>query len=183
MDSPFDGQDEALVAALAKLGNEDAFSELVRRRQSIVRATLRRYCGNATLADDLAQTAFLTAWRDIKKLRDPRKFPGWLKRLVLNTWLQEVRRSKSFETDLADPEVAQDTAPSNDDQTDQFVDLERALQVLPHRARLCIVLAHYDGWSHQAIAERTGIPLGTVKSDIRRGLIELRDHLHDYAAD
>ena len=167
-------QDEALIAALAKLGDHDAFTELVRRRQSIVRATLRRYCGDPELADDLAQTAFLTAWRDIRKLKDPRKFPGWLKRLVLNTWLQELRRRKKLTDGPADELPAPDEHPS------RTVDLDRALADLPDRARLCVVLAHYEGLSHQAIADRTNIPLGTVKSDIRRGLQSLRDTLADY---
>ncbi len=171
----FENQDEALIAALAKLGDHDAFSELVRRRQSIVRSTLRRYCGDAALADDLAQTAFLSAWRNIKKLKDPRTFAGWLKRIVLNTWLNELKKTKAID-EL--PAVAAEAA--SDDQVSR-IDLDRALETLSKRARLCVVLAHYDGLSHQAIADRTGIPLGTVKSDVRRGLIELKSRLPDYA--
>ena len=171
----FENQDEALIAALAKLGDHDAFGELVRRRQSIVRATLRRYCGNAALADDLAQTAFLNAWRNIKKLKDPRKFAGWLKRIVLNTWLKELKKTKAIDEP---PAVAAEAA--SDDPVSR-IDLDRALDTLSKRARLCVVLAHYDGLSHQAIADRTGIPLGTVKSDVRRGLIELKSRLTDYA--
>lgn len=177
MSSPpsFADQDEALIAALAKLGNHEAFSELVRRRQSIVRATLRRYCGDAALADDLAQTAFLAAWRNIKKLKDPRKFAGWLKRIVLNTWLKELKKTKAID---APPSPAAEAVA---DDPDSRIDLDRALASLSQRARLCVVLAHYDGLSHQAIADRTGIPLGTVKSDVRRGLIELKARLTDYA--
>lgn len=61
---------------LARTGDREAFGELVRRRQSWIRNLMRRLCHDAALADDLAQQVFLQAWKDIRKLRQPAKFPG-----------------------------------------------------------------------------------------------------------
>ena len=82
---------------VAPLANEmgDAYTELVRRRQSWVRNLMRRCCGDETLADDLAQQVFLQVWRRIRQLREPTKFGSWLKRIAVNEWIQHQRRNDS----------------------------------------------------------------------------------------
>ena len=60
---------EALIVGLARTGDQDAFAELVRRRQSSIRSLMRRCCGDATLADDLAQQVFLKMWLSIRTLK------------------------------------------------------------------------------------------------------------------
>ncbi len=75
---------EAAVVALAMGGDDGAFAELVRRRQKQVRDLLRRLCGDHAQADDLAQTAFVRAWRGIGALRDAGAFGGWLKRVAVS---------------------------------------------------------------------------------------------------
>src|SRR5882672_8250592 len=85
---------EPLVIALACAGDSLAFTELVRRRHSRVRKFMYRVCRRASLGDDLAQQAFLTAWRSIGQLRSAAAFDGWLKRIMITTWLEEIRRSK-----------------------------------------------------------------------------------------
>src|SRR5215470_10513129 len=93
--------DEATVVALARIGDQPAFEELVRRRQSWLRNLLRRLCGNAALADDLAQQTFLSAWRGIGRLRTSQAFGAWLRRLAVHVWLDHVRRHSPL--DLLDP--------------------------------------------------------------------------------
>ena len=89
----FENAQEVLIVGLARTGDRDAFSELVRRRQAWVRSLMRRLCGDATLADDLAQQVFMKAWRDIGRIREPSRFPGWLKRLAINVWREHARRN------------------------------------------------------------------------------------------
>src|SRR5262245_26377530 len=84
--------DEATVVALARIGDQSGFEELVRRRQSWLRNVLRRLCGDGALADDLAQQAFLSAWRGMGSLRTSQAFGAWLKRLAVHAWLDHVRR-------------------------------------------------------------------------------------------
>jgi RNA polymerase sigma-70 factor (ECF subfamily) len=168
--------DEATVVALARIGDQPAFEELVRRRQSWLRNVLRRLCGDAALADDLAQQTLLAAWRGIGGLRTSQAFGGWLRRLAVHVWLDHVRRHNPL--DLLDPasdgavEAARDAATR--DAMESGIDLDRALATLPAHVRLCIVLSYADGMSHSEIVDATGLPLGTVKSYIRRGLEQLR---------
>ena len=165
-----------MICAIA--GDDDAFGELVRRRQSSIRQLFRRLCRNPALADDLAQQTFLQAWRSVDTLKSPAAFGGWLRRLAINTWLQKVRaeRPLSSTTDLDElpDETAQPTV------TEQL-DLDSALGTLPPDARLCITLAYAERMSHREICEATGLPLGTVKSHITRGAARLRRLLGAYA--
>ncbi len=87
------GAAEASVAALAATGDHQAFAELVRRRQGMVRELMRRLCGDRAFAEDLAQQAFVQAWRQLGRLRAPGAFGPWLRAIAVNVWLQEARRA------------------------------------------------------------------------------------------
>lgn len=171
---------EPLLVRLAGRGDRRAFEELVRRRQSWIRNLMRRLSRDATLSDDLAQQVFLQAWRTIAQLRQPAGFPGWLKRTAVNTWLQHVRRNDPLNAaDVIDEtEDTETPAPGTASVT---IDLDRALAKLPDAVRVCIVLSYHEHMSHAEIAEATALPLGTVKSHIRRGTEQLRSLLSDYA--
>lgn len=162
-----------MVVALAKSGNHPAFEELVRRRQSWLRNLLRRLSGDADLADDLAQSVFLKAWRSLGRLTANRAFGAWLRRMAVNAWLDHVRRNDPLDmTDANGDEVAE--AAATTPAVAEAIDLHRALGRLPPPARLCIVLSYGEGMTHAEIAEVTDLPLGTVKSHINRGLERLR---------
>lgn len=165
---------EAPVVALACLGDQSAFAELVRRRQSYTRHLLRRLCGNPALADDLAQETFLQAWKKISHLHSSGAFGGWLRQIAVNTWLQHIRGSETFAALDAVVEAASTTALS------EQLDLDCALGALNPAVRICIVLSYHEGMSHGEIASATRIPLGTVKSHITRGTARLRELLSAY---
>lgn len=168
---------ENIVVRLARNGDRKAFSELVSRRQAWIRNLMRRSCGETSLADDLSQQVFLQAWKTMPQLQDPGKFGPWLKRLAINVWLQHRRRN--------DPVSAaaglRDEAVATDDPARIAMDLDAALATLAHDARLCVVFAYHEGMTHGEIAELTDIPVGTVKSHIRRGSLRLREQLAAYA--
>jgi RNA polymerase sigma factor (sigma-70 family) len=169
---------EAVLVALAAAGDRDAFGELVWRRQSWLRNLLRRLCRDPALADDLAQQVFLKAWRSLSQLKSPAAFGGWLRRMAVNTWLAEVR-SASAPAAAYDPEELPERAAFLPSAAEQL-DLDRALARLAHDERLCVVLAYNEGMSHGEISEATSLPLGTVKSHIRRGAERLRVLLDAY---
>jgi len=169
---------EPLIVRLAGRGDEDAFEELVRRRQSWVRNLMRRLTGNAALADDLAQEVFLQTWRKIRQLNHPARFPGWLKQTAVNTWLQHARRNDPLSGSVEVQDGDRITAGA----TGADIDLDRALATLEEPVRLCVVLAYHAQMSHGEIAEATALPLGTVKSHIRRGTDRLRSMLSGYWA-
>ena len=164
--------------ALAMSGDAAAFSELVRRRQSALRNLLRRLSRDPALADDLAQQAFVKAWRSLPKLRSVAAFGAWLRRLAVNTWLEHVRAAHALPMASAAGELA--GVPGRAPATDEQLDLDRALAQLPPDERLCIVLAYGEGMSHGEISALTALPLGTVKSHIRRGGERLRALLDAY---
>ncbi len=178
-DSPADrlvNAAEAGVVALARAGDREAFAELVRRRQTYVRALLRRLSRDAALADDLSQEAFLQVWRQLHRLRAVAAFGGWLRQVVVNTWLQHVRRRDAVSV----LEPASDEFRVIGCGEGEAVDLQAALAALAPLARLCIVLAYHEGMSHGEIAAATSLPLGTVKSHITRGTASLRAMLAAY---
>ena len=165
-----------MLVGLARTGNRDAFAELVTRRQAWIRNLMRRCCGNASLADDLSQQVFMQAWRRIDQLVDAERFAPWLKRLAINTWLQHKRRSDPLEG--ADEHTGKESAQH--DTPGIAIDLDQALGALPDDVRLCIVLSYHERMTHSEIEAFTGLPLGTVKSHVRRGTQKLQEMLSAY---
>jgi RNA polymerase sigma-70 factor (ECF subfamily) len=168
---------ESIVVRLARNGDRQAFSELVSRRQSWVRNLMRRNCRDPALADDLSQQAFLQAWKSLPQLHDPSRFGPWLKRLAINVWLQYVRRNDP----VREAGELRNEGARTDDSVRIAMDLDAALATLAQDARLCIVLAYHEGMTHDEIAALTDMPVGTVKSHIRRGTLRLREQLAAYA--
>lgn len=166
---------EAALVIAARLGDVHAFDELVRRRQSHLRNVLRRLCCDHSLADDLAQDTFLQAWKHIRTLRADRAFAAWLRRIAVTIWLQHARRAESFVA-LESDELIADLPAALGEQ----LDLDAALQRLQTPTRLCIVLSYCEGMSHSEIAALTAIPVGTVKTNINRGVDKLRTLLSTY---
>ena len=169
---------EAAVIALAMRGDAAAFTELVQRRQSWLRNLLRRLCRDPTLADDLAQQVLLQAWRALPRLQSVVAFGAWLRRLALNAYLAQLRSlpPTAITLDAQQLESAAVTTPA----LGERLDLDRALGRLPAEERLCVVLAYSEGMSHSEISAALQLPLGTVKSHVRRGAERLRALLHAY---
>jgi RNA polymerase sigma-70 factor (ECF subfamily) len=165
-----------VLVGLSRAGNRDAFAEIIRRRQTWIRNLMRRCCGDAALADDLSQQVFMHGWRSIHQLHDAERLGPWLKRLAVNTWLQHKRKGDPLRAadELAEIQSAQMSSPGI------AMDLDRALGSLPDDVRLCIVLAYHERMTHAEIADFTGIPLGTIKSHIRRGTAKLQELLAAY---
>lgn len=161
---------------LSQSGNRDAFAELVTRRQIWIRNLMRRCCGDAVLADDLSQQVFMQAWRTVRQLQKASRFGPWLKRLAINTWLQHQRRNDP----LRGADEHEDANSVDKQTTSIAMDLDRALATLSDDVRACIVLGYHERMTHDEISETTGIPLGTVKSHIRRGTKKLQQELAAY---
>lgn len=172
------GADELTLAACAIAGDDTAYSELVRRRQDVIRTLFRRLCRDPALADDLSQQTFLQAWRSIESLRSPAAFGAWLRQLAINVWLQRVRADRSTARRV------EPTSPPEEalhETLNEQLDLDSALATLPPDVRLCIILAYAVRMSHREICEATRLPLGTVKSHVARGAARLRQLLGAYA--
>ncbi|VAV87368.1 RNA polymerase ECF-type sigma factor [hydrothermal vent metagenome] len=168
--------DLELVALVVATRDQRAFSQLVTRYEVLIRAMLVRMTGNHALADDLAQDTFLRAWNKIESFSGKGSFKGWLCRIAYTQFLQSYRKRKStakaLEKLTAHTEI-QNQKPANWDSGDAM-DLDRALGQLPQVERSLIVLCYSSGMTHEEAATISGLPLGTVKSHIKRGKEKMR---------
>lgn len=160
------------LAAMAAAGGRAEFGELVRRHGSAVRALLRRMGAQAALADDIAQDAFIQAFQHCAEYRGEGTFGGWVKRIAARLYIRRRVKDARFVEEAARPEEA---APAID--TGGLVDLDEALKSLSEPERLCVSLCHGAGMTHAEIAAALNLPLGTVKSHVKRGLDRLRARL------
>lgn len=162
------------LAREAASGDEAAFEALVRRYQGNVRGLCRRLTSHAAEADDVAQAAFLMAWRKIGAYRGG-SFKSWICTIVYREFLQARRKQKvEVEFDEQAHIVAFDASAAR---LPEHLDLERAMRTLPENQRICVVLCVASGMSHSEAAAATGFPLGTVKSHVNRGVAALRKQL------
>jgi RNA polymerase sigma-70 factor (ECF subfamily) len=167
------GEESALLAAVAA-GDREAFAEIHRRYAGPIHAYALRRTGDRGAAEDLVQDVFVTVWRTARAY-DARRAPvgAWITMIARNRMIDRLRRA-SVRPQPAVAEVHEaefGTEPSFDGRVADSLAVADALATLPDHHRTAVELAFYDGLSYAEIAERTGTPLGTVKS---RMLVALR---------
>lgn len=158
----------------AATGERRAFGELARRHGSAVRYLLRRMGAQAAEADDVAQDAFLTAFQRITEFRGEGTFAGWVKRIAARAYLRKLQKERRT---IAFAEGEEDEIEAIDADADRRIDLDEALKWLSPAERLCVSMCFGAGLSHAEAAEALNLPLGTVKSHVKRGLEKLRARL------
>lgn len=162
------------LAQLSATGDRRAFGELVRRHGSSVRGLLRRMGASASEADDLAQDAFIVAFESVADYRGEGPFGGWVKKIAARTCMRRMQKDRRFrrllETTDAEEEVSSEDPAGR-------MDLDEALKSLGEAERVCVSLCYGAGLSHSEAAEALNLPLGTVKSHVKRGLDRLRARL------
>jgi RNA polymerase sigma-70 factor (ECF subfamily) len=169
--------DEALITQVQRREDRRAYGELVRRHQSGVRSLLRRLTrGNDSLADDLAQEAFLKAYLKLASFRGAARFSTWLYRIAYNAFLGHLRRSKGKDL-LGEVGEAPDARSATASASELAVDLERAMVHLSEAERAAITLCYSLELTHTEAAAVLDCPVGTVKTHILRGKDKLRARL------
>ena len=163
------------LCALSATGERRAFGELVRRHGSAVRGVLRRMGAQGAEADDVAQDAFLTAFERIAEFRGEGTFAAWVKKIAARLYLRRLQRDRRLGAMTA--EAVEEEAEVSRGDADATIDLEEALKVLSATERLCVTMCFGAGLSHTEAAEALNLPLGTVKSHVKRGLEKLRTRL------
>lgn len=169
---PEEGVPDAVLASRAAAGDTGAFAVLVRRSLPRLRSFLRRMGAPADLADDVAQDALVIAFEQISDYRGDGAFVAWVRRIAARRYLRVARAQARLKPlDLA-PEPY---SPGPD--SERSLDLDAALERLSAVQRLCVTLQHGAGFTSVEIARALGLPEGTVKSHISRGLLRLRQDL------
>jgi RNA polymerase sigma factor (sigma-70 family) len=163
---------DAELVSRALAGSDAAFSRLVERHQAAVRAFLRRFLGSGWAeADDVAQDAFVAAWRSLRSLKDPAGVRAWLCGIAWRKAQDRIRSSRRGAARdagwLETVDLPAGVSP------EEKLALQAAMAELPTDVRACVALCLADGWSHGEASEALGLPLGTVKSHVARGRARL----------
>jgi RNA polymerase sigma-70 factor (ECF subfamily) len=175
-----DASDEELVARTIATDDRRAYGILVRRHQGRVRAWLRQLTGDAARADDLAQDTFIRARDKLTTFTCSGKFSSWLLKIGYNLFLQELRDTKRVQR-LATAIEAQNTALEANFSPaagSGLPDLPKMLSILSDDERAVMILCHAYGYSHGEASEVTGLPLGTLKSHLRRSTLKIREQFN-----
>ena len=160
----------------AKQGDKDAFTSLVLRYGDRLYSVAYRVLRDSSRAEDAVQQTFLTAWRELRSLRDDDRLEAWLYRLLVNACFAELRHTRRWQPGLrviTDP----DTGPSIDDAQVGVAlrdELERAFRRLSAEQRAVLAMHHYLGLSGDEIAETLGLSPGTVRSRLHYARQQMR---------
>ena len=161
----------------AKRGDGEAFDALARSVGDRCMAIACRILRDADLAEDAVQTALITAWRELRTLRDPDRFEPWLHRILTNACYAEARRRRRWSADIRVIPVEGTYGPDETLTVHDRDQLERAFRRLTFEQRAVLVFHHYLGLPVSEVADRLDIPLGTVKSRLHYAMTALRASL------
>ncbi len=161
-----------------KSNDTKAQSELYKLFSSKLFTVCLKYSRNYAEAEDNLQDAFLTIFNKIEQYKSKGSFEGWLKRVTVNTVLQQYRKEKVF--DIVN-ETLVDEVEVEIDEDDLSIDyLLKIIQQLPDRYRLVFNMYVLDGYSHKDIADLLEINIGTSKSNLARARQILKQTIEDY---
>lgn len=175
-------EDEMLIERLARNADEAALSELYDRYQAMMYGIALRITNDSALAQDAVQEAFLGVWRNAPRYSSMRaSVRTWLSSITHHRAIDIVRRRRAT-TPLPESETGEPalTAPDVWPEVSRALDrdtVQTAMDGLPDAQRETIALAYFEGLTQVEIADRTGVPLGTVKSRVRLGLAQMRRSL------
>ncbi len=183
-------RDAARVRAVLA-GDRDAFEQLVEAYEQVSVGTAYRLLNNSDDAREVAQEAFLKAYRSLDRLKDPRRFGPWLLRIVSNLSLN-VRRSRRAGIVSLDAQTGSDGATDSRETATSTPDpgqevegrellrrIEAALEQLPEKQRLALILFTVEEWPQKDIAQLLECSLETVKWNVFRARQRLREILGD----
>jgi len=177
--------DEQQLISRAQAGDLPAFNRLVETYQDQVFAVAMRLARNRAAAEDLAQDAFISAFRNIRSYRGG-SFKAWLVRIVTNATYdyfrsRERRKTESIEANVVTFEIRLVSPAESPESAAERAELgshiSSGLDSLPADQKLAVVLVDVQGFSYEEAAETMQVSIGTVKSRVARGRGKLRDFL------
>jgi RNA polymerase sigma-70 factor, ECF subfamily len=170
----------------ARNGDRSAFDELVRRTYVDTYTLALRLTADEEDARDVVQEAYLRAWRGLSRFRGDAQFSTWMYRITANTAYSSVKRRRRHRAETLDSmhnepvELHPDLQPEGAAESSAMLDrLSLALEALPPKLRVLVVLKDVYGLSHEEIAEELGISVPAAKVRLHRGRKRLRDLLYD----
>ena len=176
--------DDLDLIAQAQAGDRNAYGELVTRHYDGVIRVVYRMCGDAQIAEDAAQEAFMRAWVSLPGFEPRAPFRSWLYRIAVNAALDTLRHKPA--ENLEDSEeslMLADRSPSPEAaylEKEQAHLVQGAVMALPEASRAVLVLREYGGLAYDEIASALEIPVGTVMSRLNYARTRLRETLTEY---
>ena len=170
--------DEQTLITRAQQGDRQAFGELVRQHREGVVNVVYRMCGDAQLAEEAAQEAFLRAWQNLARYNPRFAFRNWVYRIAVNVAVDALRRERPVEHLDALPLASSADSPEAwMERQQQAEQVRQAVLSLPPASRAALVLREFEGLGYQEIADVLDIPLGTVMSRLNYARSQLRQAL------
>lgn len=173
--------DAELIQRVAN-GNENAFEQLVKKYQHAVFNIIYRSIGNYEDVEDVAQEIFIKVWRKAKSFKGKSKFSTWLYRIVVNHCLNYRRKHKqrlvSLDEMMEKEEIPHSLVVEVDHEQRRNAQIVReALNELPERQRIALILSRYEGRTYKEIAEMMKVSVSSVESLIFRAKTSLKEKL------
>lgn len=180
-------EDEDLLIEQAKLGKQDAFTELYNRHYKLIRYIIYDIVKNDDVADDLLSITFTKAFARINSYVNPISFEMWLKTIAVNSSIDYIRSTKNEKQNhYIDSEDNYVQLDSNDLTPEEAMmkeetaeQLKVALRKLRYKYRNIIELRYFKGLSYEELAEELSVPIGTVKSDLNKAKKKLREFFNN----
>lgn len=187
-----DLSDEELLRLYCQAADREAFTQLVSRYERELFSYLRRYLGDASMAEDAFQATFLQVHLKCDQFEEGRKVRPWLYTVATNQAIDAQRRNKRHRSvslnrsaardadgdvgSLVDLLVSKEPNPeSNLDASQRQEWVRAALEQLPDQLRAAIDLVYYQGFKYREAADILGIPVGTVKSRLHTAILKLNE--------
>ena len=173
--------DDQLLVSQIVAGQKDLFRLLVRRYERVIYGMGLSFFRNSEDASDFTQEVFLKAYRSLSRFEGRSRFSTWLYRIAYNTAINGVRRRKEYRS-LAEEEANALTNGGDNPERAMLRNaareaIQKALEELPERYRICVDLAFFYDRSYQEIEAITGFPVNTIKSHVFRAKKLLREKL------
>tara|TARA_B100000886_G_scaffold90317_1_gene59569 strand:+ start:232 stop:816 length:585 start_codon:yes stop_codon:yes gene_type:complete len=172
----------------SQLGDKSAFEELVKRHQELVFSLSFKLTGNRELANDVAQEAFIRAWKAIGKFRGDSTFGTWIYRITVNTaWTLRKKAKKHYSLNIEDTQEPVVIDEKKDPElvainSDLSLVLRKALNQIPLEQRIIVELKNIEGRSHKEIADYLDISVTAAKVRLHRAHQKLRNILEEIEA-
>jgi RNA polymerase sigma-70 factor (ECF subfamily) len=173
------------LVRLSQLGDQSAFEQLVVRHQDLVFSLAFKLTGNKEMANDVAQEAFIRAWKAIDKFRGDSTFGTWIYRITVNSaWTLRKKAKKhntlnideTYEPVIIDEKRDPELVAINSDLSSTLIN---ALDKIPLDQRIIVELKNIEGRSHKEIADFLGISVTAAKVRLHRAHQRLREILED----
>ena len=160
-------------------GSREAFAEIYQRWSRLIYSFSLKALGDIHDAEEVTQLTFVAAWRSRHTLRPaPAALPGWLVGIAKHQ-ISDLRRQKQRILRNDHALVALEQAPPELSDLALQITLSHELEALGDPRATILRMAFIDDRTHQAISEQLNLPLGTIKSHIRRGLLQLRQRIKE----